>query len=252
MIFYFTGTGNCLEQARTLATVLKEELINMAECRKQKIYDFTLPDNGNLGFVFPVYYGGLPTVVIEFVKNLNLKIGQNPYVYIAPTYGGSIGAADSDFSKLLNEKKIQLNATFGLLAPDNFIPMFNPPDEIQAEKILTVTHAEVLKTAEEVKARKNTELKSGFGGKLNKAFIYPLYKFGRKTEKFFAKDDCIFCGVCEYICPDDAISLKNGKPEWTKEQCVFCLGCINRCPVQAIQYGKGTEKKRRYVNPILK
>ena len=38
-------------------------------------------------------------------------------------------------------------------------------------------------------------------------------------------------------------------PVWVEDQCALCYGCINGCPAQAIQYGKGTEKHGRYMNP---
>ena len=77
------------------------------------------------------------------------------------------------------------------------------------------------------------------------------YKLCNKTEKFYAEDSCISCGLCEKNCPQSVIILKDGKPQWTKPECTKCGACISRCPVQAIQYGKATKKRNRYVNPGL-
>lgn len=80
---------------------------------------------------------------------------------------------------------------------------------------------------------------------------YPIYKRGRKTAKFYTTDACIGCGLCERLCPCEAIKLESGRPKWVEDQCVLCLACLNRCPKAAIQYGKKTIRRNRYQNPEL-
>jgi MinD superfamily P-loop ATPase len=70
--------------------------------------------------------------------------------------------------------------------------------------------------------------------------------FARSTRSFSVDDNCNSCGLCERICPIDAIELQNGRPVWVKKHCTQCLGCINRCPQRAIQHGTGTAKRGRY------
>ena len=59
-------------------------------------------------------------------------------------------------------------------------------------------------------------------------------------------------GLCQKICPAQAIRLENRKPVWVKEKCILCLGCLHRCPRFAIQYGKHTQAHGQYVNPHVK
>ena len=59
---------------------------------------------------------------------------------------------------------------------------------------------------------------------------------------------CTGCGRCAALCPERTISLVSGRPVWQGE-CTRCLACLHRCPAGAIQYGRGTEKRERYVNP---
>ena len=55
MIFYFTGTGNSLFAARTLAHD-GEDVISMIDAVRGKAFRYTLKENEPLGFVFPVYF----------------------------------------------------------------------------------------------------------------------------------------------------------------------------------------------------
>lgn len=69
-------------------------------------------------------------------------------------------------------------------------------------------------------------------------------------KSFWINSNCNTCGICKSICPSKNIELKDGKPLW-KHQCEQCLACIQWCPKQAIQYGKKTEKRKRYTNPYV-
>ena len=48
------------------------------------------------------------------------------------------------------------------------------------------------------------------------------------------KEKCIGCGACIAVCPNEAISMKNGKAIIDQKKCNKCLQCIDICPVQAI------------------
>ena len=250
MIFYFSATGNCLDVAQRLAAALDEKLYDVAALNKKGKYSFEKSHGESVGLVIPVYYGGIPLPVSEFLGKFSCG-NDLPYVYAVFTYGGSIGGADYRLKKLLDKVNIPLHAVYGVKCPDNFLPLFNPEDEETCKKILSSAHSETEKIAEKILSRQHTSLLSSAVGRIYSFFSYPLCLRGRKTSPFYATDACLKCGLCEKICPENALSLASGKPRWTKDKCALCLGCINRCPVKAIQYGKVTEKRRRYVNPVL-
>jgi flavodoxin len=70
IVFYFSGTGNCLKVAKTIATELGNcEIVSMGKYDKyhlMKQYD-------TIGFVYPTYFCGLPNKVVDFVENVNLN-----------------------------------------------------------------------------------------------------------------------------------------------------------------------------------
>ncbi len=50
-----------------------------------------------------------------------------------------------------------------------------------------------------------------------------------------AKDDaCIACGVCEEVCPSDAVEIRDGRAWFDDDACVGCAECITTCPEGAL------------------
>ena len=46
--------------------------------------------------------------------------------------------------------------------------------------------------------------------------------------------NCLACGGCISICPQDALSMCGGKAYVKGEDCISCAICIRICPVGAI------------------
>lgn len=67
MIFYFSGTGNSEHAARALLQE-NEQLISIANAANSETFTFSPAEGENVGFVFPVYFYGLPDTVRRFVK----------------------------------------------------------------------------------------------------------------------------------------------------------------------------------------
>jgi electron transfer flavoprotein alpha subunit/NAD-dependent dihydropyrimidine dehydrogenase PreA subunit len=47
------------------------------------------------------------------------------------------------------------------------------------------------------------------------------------------KEKCVKCGLCQRVCPFDAINIAKGVPRFNSN-CRFCGACVSACPVQAI------------------
>lgn len=47
-------------------------------------------------------------------------------------------------------------------------------------------------------------------------------------------DECIECGACASVCPNDAISEGDGKYEINPDLCISCGACADQCPMSAI------------------
>lgn len=250
MIFYFTGTGN------SYAAALKmqgegEAIYNITDCVHKKLYTYTLEEEEAVGLVFPVYYGGLPTIISYFLEKLTFKGNAPSYLYAVMTCGGMANGADYMLKQKLEVNGYALDALYTVTMPDNYLLMYNLSSEEENARVLDLADAELMVIHDKVLARVEEYHPSTPAQKTMSAMMYPLYRNGRKTEKFWADDSCVGCGLCAKRCPSKAIRMVDGKPSWVKERCIQCLGCINGCDREAIQYGKKTITRNRYMHPLL-
>lgn len=237
MIYYFSATGNSKHAAEVIAMKTGDTAVDIVDALKNG-----LPENNNekTGIIFPVYFWGLPEIIKRFASKVKNSLGS--YVYCVITCGANTGSADKMLEKALGRK---LDYCFSLRMPDNYVVMYDPCKKEKAQKFLRHADKEIDIICEDIN---KGEIKKGgsSGGMINSIFVSKLYDPMRKTKKFFADDNCVSCGLCEKICPEEAIVIENGKPKWTKKKCQHCTACINRCPAKAIQYGKKTSERGRY------
>ncbi|MDD6806868.1 MAG: EFR1 family ferrodoxin [Oscillospiraceae bacterium] len=253
MIFYFSGTGNSKFVASKIGEATNDELINIADVVKSNDFNFYIPDKERIGFVFPVYCWGVPSIVSEFAHKLNLSYSEKPYTFVIITCGGSIANASGMFEKMLSHTGLTVDAMYSHLMPDNYIPMYNIASNEESLKRLEegnkILFEDIIPT---INSYSKHEYKASSLDVIQTAILYPTYIVLRNTSSFYTTDACTSCGVCESICPSDTIKIEDGKPVWKNKKCIKCLACIHRCPEKAIQHGKGTEKRNRYVHPELK
>lgn len=47
-------------------------------------------------------------------------------------------------------------------------------------------------------------------------------------------DECVACGACQEVCPENAITM-NDVAVIDKDKCVECGACVDECPNGAIK-----------------
>lgn len=254
MIFYFSGTGNSLYAAKSIAQAQGEKLISIAlEMQKEpseRIY--TLSKEERIGFVYPIYAWGPPEIVTDFIKSAKIN-SEKSYVFSISTCAGNEGNSTKRVKKALLSKGLSLDSAFSLIMPGNYVIGEDVCSKNEAEAILKKAE-ERMKDINEIIAKRQTGVFQLIPGKksfIHTSVINPLFNhFARDTKKFTVTDACTHCGLCQKICPVQSITL-NEKPVWGKA-CTQCLGCINRCPAHAIQYGEATKDRGRYSHPDMK
>ena len=252
-IYYFTGTGNSLAVARGLCE-------RLGDCRAVPIASLAdepgpvRPAAGRVGFVYPVYFSGLPSVVAEVAARLDL--GGARYVFAACTMGGS-GAAPSlrQLDRVLKRGagRRGLDAGFAVRMPGNYVLLYDGPGDRAVERTLADAGRRVAAIAEAVERGERTMPRFSPAGAVIHRLYYPRFIDGvHGADKTFTVDDhCTACGTCVAVCPVGNVRLDEaGRPTWL-HRCEQCMACIQLCPVQAIQAGPKTAARRRYRHPAV-
>ncbi len=246
-IYYFTSTGNSLQIARQLATKLENSTIKSMTTQPPN-HPIGGPDE-TIGFVFPIYFVGMPRIVKRFIEKLQIQ--QGTYCFAVTTFGGFQLDAIGLFNNALKKKGVSLSYGEGVKMPDSYIPRYDalPPEE--AQKIIGEALVKVDEFAEAIANRQISPVKRKaklLTKTVNHLFMYRNIEAFDK--KFHATNTCVGCGLCSEICPVSNINLEEHRPVW-QHHCERCMACIEWCPSEAIQYGKNTAKHKRYHNPTV-
>ena len=249
-IYFFTGTGNSLKIARALAGKLKDsEIIPIAKIWQMENIDSTTE---KVGFIFPLYYSGLPKIVHDFINKLDLS--KSNYLFTAITSAGDINEQPlQQLNKILLTKGKILNAGFYITMPSNYIIGYEVPSEESQKAFFEKAIKQVESISEIIKSEKENlnqdifkqDVRRSEG--INKEFRDEV---NTSDKSFYADDNCTSCGICEEVCPVNNIIIVEGKPEW-QHKCQQCLACINFCPEKSIQFGTDTLKTQRYHHPEI-
>ena len=166
------------------------------------------------------------------------------------TFGSEIGNAARYNQALCRKKGLRHRGTLPVVMPENYIALFDAPEEAEARKIIAAAQPALergigcIRSGRDfpaVKAGLTDKLKSGI---VNAAF----YRFIVRAKPFTVSDACIRCGKCENACPLGNLRLRDGTPVWGG-RCTHCMACICGCPAGAIEYGTASRGKPRYQCP---
>jgi ferredoxin len=243
-IYYFSGTGNTLWSAKKIAETMGNcELVNIGvEAYKDEI----VVEADTVVLLFPSYAYGLPLIVRTFVQKAVFKTA---YLAAFVTYGTSPGGTMAALNRLLKRKKINAVYFGQIPAVENYIALFGSPKPKITEKRLAMQVSATEAAARCVMERRINRVNPF---RPFSVFIWSLFFMGANIFYHFYRisAECNGCGICEKICPVSAITLRNGKPEFSGK-CQHCNGCLNWCPRKAISFGRLTAKLERYHHPEI-
>lgn len=265
IIFYFTGTGNSLKIAKDISDKLSpckvESMVKHSGNLEEIQYE-------RIGFVFPVYAGGLPNAVGKFIRKLGLSNNRNAYLFTVVTCGTfpvtlvetfkplfhgkmihvGFGNSISDVQKLLNVKGVSLSFGKRIVAYSNNILLHDMDDDV---KIKT---EEADKEADHIG---NEIFKKVVCDKFQNRVFYKLLsriflkKVNDTDKSFSVSKNCNMCGLCSKICPAKNIVMQDKGPNFL-HKCEQCIACIQWCPKEAINYKSITQNRKRYHHPAIK
>ena len=249
-IYFFTGTGNSLKIAKNISEKLEDcDLVPIAKV--WQIENLTATSE-KLGFIYPLYYSGLPKIVYEFVNKIDLS--KSDYFFTVIISGGGTSELPlQQIGRILNTKDKSLNAGFLITMPSNYIIGYDVHSEEQQNAFFENASEQVDVISEMVKNkgrnidRDMLEKDLGRTNRFNTNFRESV---NESDNSFYTDDNCSNCGICEDICPVNNIILVEGVPQW-QHKCQQCLACINFCPEESIQFGSKTKKTQRYHHPEI-
>lgn len=233
-IFCYTSTGNSLHVAKRISGKIGGKVLPMNGALSNL-------ENEIIGFVFPVYFWGLPRGVERFIKEMNVT-SQNAYIFAVATYGGVAYGVPGRVNRLLREKGIKLHYGKSLKSVENYIPYYKVNDSEAFQRKVDQNITDITK---EIAEKKCDHISSYTI--LNRI----IHRFcpDRYSDRYFTvSSDCTSCRVCEKVCPASNIKIGSVKPDFL-HQCDHCLACVHSCPENAIDWKGKTKGKQRYRNP---
>ncbi len=244
----FSGTGNSYHIAKRLC----EEL---GDCQILMIPNLMHGDpielTEQVGFVFPVYKGFPPNLVVHFVQEVFAKQDLSPvkYLFMVATRYLFQAYAFQAMDVVLKEAGALVSYVNHVVMPDGYIPLFKAPTEKKIDTLYTKAEEQIALIAKDVQSE---AIHLPFRPPLSRLAINhlmePIHRAFMDTAlDFVVTDACTSCGLCYRMCPSANIDMVDGKPVFDRA-CTGCLGCYHRCPTQAIVF-KHKVKEGRYPNP---
>lgn len=244
MIIYFSGTGSTKYIAEKLATALDEEAISIESLNEENIFEIELANKEYFGILMPVYAYRLPKYVKNYLSKLIIK-NRASYNFALFTYGGTTLNIKPFLDDAL--KDFKLDAYYKLIMPDTYTPMYPLKDNLALKKLEENVENDIKILIDKIKSKEDiNQIKSKMPYAINKIFSNICYATISRTRPFKVSDNCISCSICANNCPDHAIKMEDGKPQWIIKSCDMCLRCFHHCPTNAIDYGFMTKDKIRY------
>lgn len=246
MVLYYTGTGNSKIIAKTLAIELDDRIADAFEPIKTGKYEKYSSDTPWI-FVSPTYAWRIPAIFERFIRSSEFDGCRDAYFVM--TCGDSIGNAAWYIKKLCKDLGFNLRGVRQINMPENYTAMFDVPDKEQTEKIVKEGILTAKETASFIKKGIGVPKQAiGTADVVKSSIVNVLFNnFSLSAKKFYTKDNCLGCGMCEKLCPCNTIRIVGKRPSWG-ENCTHCMACINACPEKAIEYGTISQGKPRIYN----
>jgi len=251
LICYYSGSGNTKLAMNYLSKKISNVEFELYDIVKNAVPDFSKYDV--VGFATFVDYLAPPQLMYDFFEKVEIQVNKPAFVF--NTYGDGPGSTLKDIAKLAISKGFNVLSGFSLHTPKNYPPLREkkPHDHAPTSKELyefneyiDILDSQLL----DIKlGNRVTTKKIASGG-----IVGFVMNFSRKqSKKDFGKQKvnkelCIECGICEKVCPYDAIEM-SPKPEFDHDKCYGCWRCYNHCPEKAI-HNKKFSGEYQYKEPI--
>ncbi len=277
-IYYFSGTGNCLVVAKTIAKSVGCLPISIPAVADSPMIS---TEADTVGIVFPAYLAslyGVPLVVETFVRKLEGI--QSKHLFAVCSCGGYeiVNAVPplKNLSKLVRSIGGTLFAKYSVRLPMNnlnyeHIPI---PIETSSEVIIDRSKTVIEDICARIASRKRERhrllrclvnlILIPMNVALSKPCLKSLREMARQppdsdlgfreliplTDQSITVDEnCTGCALCTRVCPVHNIFMVANKPVW-EHRCEMCVACDEWCPQNAIHHWSRA-KGVKYHHPAI-
>ncbi len=245
----FSGTGNSYYLATRLANHLQDCQVVMIP---SLMGGASFPLTEQVGFIFPVYKGFPPNLVLHFIEEVFSKLDLSPvkYLFLVASHYRFQGYALQAMDIVLREAGALAGYATSVVMPDGYVPMIKVPDEKTIDSLYRKADQKIAKIADDIVSEViRPARRPPFSRLAINHFMGAVHRSAMDTAlQFSVTDACTSCGLCYRMCPSANIEMQNGKPVFDRA-CTGCLGCYHRCPTQAIVFTTRKVKPGRYTNP---
>lgn len=251
MIYYFSGTGNSAFAAERIGEKTGDEVRDLRPLIKAGEGIRDGGEQERLVFVMPIYGWRIPRIVEDLIRRSRFT-GKTP-AYFVLTCGSDMGNAASYVKRLCADTGLLYMGCGELVMPENYIAMFNAPEEEEAREIVKKAlpvmdgYAKLIADLKPI-----PDKRTGMADRIKSSIVNPVFcSLIVRDGKFRVSEDCTGCGRCAEVCPAGDIRMASGRPEWLG-RCIHCMDCITGCPEEAIEYGNISVGKPRYRCPDIR
>jgi ferredoxin/flavodoxin len=245
-IYFFTGTGNSLKVAKDIAATLADCEI-VAICTGA---DIDVPDGyERIGFVFPVYFFGLPDMVADFLHRIKLSKESAKYLFAVATPGGVSGKPLAQAEKILADKGLHLDYGKKIRMNANYIIRYGSIG-LFYKTAMQAYDKRIAAIIGDVKGMITNNIEK-HSKRIEDIYLDSIRNIHDTDAGYHTSDACVSCGVCVKVCPAKNITLEDGRPVF-HHQCESCVACIQYCPKKAINFENKTQKRKHYTHPDIR
>lgn len=245
MIIWFSGSGNSLSVARTLAEKTQDTLLHLNDAPAAN-----LSGEKVIGLVYPTYSYDAPLKIKEMLGTISFP--KDAYLWIVVTCGSTPGNSIFTVRKILHQQGVVVVYSRIISMPDSSAISFGNDAQAQNKKLEAVP-ALLEEIAGEINGRVRRLEHAGrtfSGTTVNSKLFFPIataaVKQNVNTEK------CIGCGICAKVCSNGNIAVIDKKAK-VGPHCTQCLACVHFCPQQAMEIRhRPTKKENQYHHPDVK
>lgn len=242
-ICYFSATGNSLKAAMDIAAEYTAPELVKIGYKTASVH----PESDIVGFIFPVYMGGIPGIVEQFL--LDYPFRKQVYYFAVATYYTYQGVALSTVNKIFTDRGITLNYTNYLPTVGNCLMEYEVSERKRPAILKRAETVTKLIVDDITNKKENTSSTCCYlSVKFHKLMFHLI--FGKVYKKFSLEAGCCGCAVCAKVCPVGTIHFQGNKPRWDKS-CIACHACVHWCPRNAIKIGR-SKGRLPYHHPEIK